>query len=148
MLLSKLWLLTWIVTLQLSQTSKKMASIKLLVLCVAMVVVCLELQQGQAQGDVIKLHDQPLAVYLWWTIWGKPAYFMPDTIIKWKLGLASKLIHLNNLTWAIITYSCWQNALSSYKRDLGHYLQQTESYHACQIYISALRRCSYFSCPS
>ena len=64
MLLSKLWLLTWIVTLQLSQTSKKMASIKLLVLCVAMVVVCLELQQGQAQGDVIKLHDQPLAVYI------------------------------------------------------------------------------------
>ena len=29
-----------------------MAEIKMLVLCVAMVVVCLELEQGQAQGDV------------------------------------------------------------------------------------------------
>ena len=56
-------------TLQLSQTVEAMADIKLLVLCVAMVVVCLELQQGHAQGDVqvsvkhsIKLVDQPLAV--------------------------------------------------------------------------------------
>ena len=32
--------------------AKAMAEIKLLVLCVAMVVVCLELEQGQAQGDV------------------------------------------------------------------------------------------------
>ena len=42
-----------IVTLQLSQTAEAMADIKLLVFCVAMVVVCLELQQGLAQGDVL-----------------------------------------------------------------------------------------------
>ena len=51
-------------TLQLSQAAEAMASIKLLVLCVAMVVLCLELQQGQAQGDVknsVELHDQPQA---------------------------------------------------------------------------------------
>ena len=48
MLLSKLWLVHYVVTLQLSQTSEAMPDIKLFVLCV---VVCLELQQGQAQGD-------------------------------------------------------------------------------------------------
>ena len=35
----------------LSQKSEEMADIKLFVLCVAMVVVCLELKEGQAQGD-------------------------------------------------------------------------------------------------
>ena len=38
------------VTLQLSQTSEAMADIKLFALCVVM-VVCLEVHQGQAQGD-------------------------------------------------------------------------------------------------
>ena len=38
-------------TLQLSQKPEEMADIKMFVLCVIMVVVCLELKEGQAQGD-------------------------------------------------------------------------------------------------
>ena len=74
-----------------------MADIKLLVLCVAMVVVCLELEQGQAQGDVMKSYmtSHWLSTHNL-LFWGKPAsYFMPNTITKWKPGLASKLTHQN-----------------------------------------------------
>ena len=35
----------------LSQKPEEMADIKMFVLCVIMVVVCLELKEGQAQGD-------------------------------------------------------------------------------------------------
>ena len=53
MFLSKLWLVHYVHSdTQLSLTAKAMADIKLFVLCVVMVVVCLELLQGQAQGDV------------------------------------------------------------------------------------------------
>ena len=38
--------------LKINCQARVMADIKLFVLCVAIVVVCLELQQGQAQGDV------------------------------------------------------------------------------------------------
>ena len=39
----------------------------------------------------VKLHDQPLAGYLWWTIWGKPALF--HARYNYKVNLLASYIN-------------------------------------------------------